>query len=104
MQIDATPRVIHIFLHPFADVACVVVHREVQLFVAAVGFPELVEQLDEKLAVPAPPAHPMEAPRIEVESPAYPYLAVPGVGRSFCSPLRIQQKPTLGLVSSLVSS
>src|SRR5215210_98398 len=29
---------------------------------------------------------------------------VPGVRRGFCFPLRIQQKPTLGLVSSLVSS
>src|SRR5215203_5849317 len=29
---------------------------------------------------------------------------VPGVLRRFCLPLRIQQKPTLGLLSSLVSS
>src|SRR5215210_5137317 len=29
---------------------------------------------------------------------------VPGVRRGFCFPLRIQQKPTLGLDSSLVSS
>src|SRR5215210_8431579 len=29
---------------------------------------------------------------------------VPGVRRGFCFPLRIQQKPTLGLVSSFVSS
>src|SRR5918997_2939796 len=29
---------------------------------------------------------------------------VPGVRRGFCFPLRIQQKPPLGLVASLVSS
>src|SRR5919202_432078 len=76
MQIDAAPRVLHILLHPFAQVAAVVVHREVQLPVAAVGSAQMVEQLDEKLAVPALPGHPVQAPRLEVQRPRNPRLAV----------------------------
>src|SRR5215212_2096595 len=76
IQTDATPGALHVFPHPLACVAAVVVCREVQLFVAAVSPPQMVEQLDEKLAVLAPPAHPMEAPRLDVERPANPCLAV----------------------------
>src|SRR5918994_1122451 len=47
-----------------------------QLLVAAVRPPELVEQLDEKLVVSAFSGDPVEAPRLEVERPADPHLAV----------------------------
>src|SRR5687767_12572966 len=47
-----------------------------QLLVAAVCPPELVEQLDEKLVVSAFSGDPVEAPRLEVERPADPHLAV----------------------------
>jgi len=48
----------------------------------------------------------MEATRSELERPTDPHTLplVPGVRSGFCFPLGIQQKPTLGLVSSLVSS
>src|SRR3954452_11680047 len=76
MQIDAPFRVLHVFLHPLAHVAAVVVHREVQFPVAAVGSSQLVEQPDEQLAVPALPGHPVQAPRLEVQRPRDPHLAV----------------------------
>src|SRR5215210_2086285 len=76
IQTDATPGVLHVFPHPLACVAAVVVCCEVQLFVAAVSPAQMVEQLDEKLSVLAPRGHPMEAPRLEVERPANPCLAV----------------------------
>src|ERR687897_2842547 len=47
-----------------------------QLLVAAVRPPELVEQLDEKLVVSAFSGDPVEAPRLEVERPGNPHLAV----------------------------
>src|SRR5918994_4280383 len=47
-----------------------------QLLVAAVRPPELVEELDEKLVVSAFSRDPVEAPRLEVERPADPHLAV----------------------------
>ena len=48
----------------------------------------------------------METPRVKVECSANPHLAVGprSLGSVLCLPFRIQQKPTLGLVSSLVSS
>src|SRR5215216_638006 len=76
MQTDATPGVLHVFLHPLARVACVVVRRQVQLLVAAVGPAQLVEQPYEQFVVPALPGHPVQTPRGEVESPADPHLAV----------------------------
>src|SRR5215210_829593 len=76
IQTDATLGVLHVLPHPLACVACVVVCGEVQLFVAAVSPAQMVEQLDEKLSVLAPRGHPMEAPRLEVERPANPCLAV----------------------------
>src|SRR5215211_3044218 len=76
MQTDATPGALHVFLHPLARVACVVVRRQVQLLVAAVGPAQLVEQPYEQFVVPALPGHPVQTPRGEVESPADPHLAV----------------------------
>src|SRR5215210_5253204 len=76
MQIDAPFRVLHVLLNPLAHVAAVVVHREVQFLVAAVGSSHLVEQPDEQLAVPALRGHPVQAPRLEVQRPRDPHLAV----------------------------
>ena len=76
MEIDASFRVLHVLLDPFTDVACVVINGEVKLLVAAVDPPEMVEQLDEKLAVPALPRDPVQASRVEVERPGNPHLAV----------------------------
>src|SRR5215211_4824343 len=105
IQTDATPGALHVFPHPLACVAAVVVCREVQLFVAAVSPPQMVEQLDEKLAVLAPPHTQWKRPVLMLSAPLIHALQlVPGVRRGLCLPLRIQQKPTLGLVSSLVSS
>src|SRR5919112_1389539 len=56
----------------------------------------------QRVQIDATPRHPMEAPRLEVESPANPYLAVGSRGgKELLFAFRIQQKPTLGLVSSL---
>src|SRR5215212_7282214 len=76
MQTDAPCRVLHVVLDPFAGMACVVVHGQVQFFVTAVGPAQLFEQFDEQLAVLSLSRHPMEAPRLEVERPADPHLAV----------------------------
>src|SRR5919107_4632008 len=76
MQTDATPGVLHVFLHPLARVACVVVRRQVQLLVAAVGSAQLLEQPYEQFVVPALPGHPVQTPCVEVQSPADPHFAV----------------------------
>src|SRR5919107_2099068 len=76
MQTDATPGVLHVFLRPLARVACVVVRRQVQLLVAAVGPAQLVEQPYEQLVVPALPDHPVQTPCGEVQSPADPHFAI----------------------------
>src|SRR5918994_882076 len=76
MQTDATPAALHVFLHPLARVACVVVRRQVQLLVAAVGPAQLVEQPYEQFVVPALPDHPVQTPCGEVQSPADPHFAV----------------------------
>ena len=66
MQTDASARILHVSLDPLAYVAAVVVHREVQLLVAAVGPAQLVEQPDEQLAVPTLPRDPVETTRLKV--------------------------------------
>src|SRR5215218_4654934 len=92
MQTDATPAILHIFLYSFADVAAVVVNGQVQLLMTVVGSPELVEQLDEKLAVPTPSRDPMEAPRLEAQRPADPHLAIGAWGAK--GPLFTSAHPT----------
>src|SRR4051794_20240630 len=83
----------------------IIICGQMQFFVAAVGFAQLVEQLDEQLPILAVPRNPMEASCFEVERSGDPHLRfVPGVLSGLCLPFRIQQKPTLGLVSSRVSS
>lgn len=65
---------------------------------ASVDSPEMVEQLDEKLAVPAPPTHPVEASRLEVERPGNPHLAVGAGGREgSLSPFSHPAKAHLGI-------
>src|ERR687897_4847 len=76
MQTDAPRRLLHVFFDAFAQMAAVVVCGKMQLLVAAVRPPELVEELDEKLVVSAFSRDPVEAPRLEVERPADPHLAV----------------------------
>ena len=48
MQPDAPRQVLHVFLHSLACVACVVVHRKVQVLMAAVTLAQMVEQPDMK--------------------------------------------------------
>ena len=104
MEIDASFRVLHVLLDSFACVACVVVHRQVQLFVTAVGSAQYFEQFDQQLAVHSPVTQ-WKRPVLKVSAPLIHTLRlVPGVLSRLCSPFRIQQKPTLGLISSLVSS
>ena len=77
MQPDAPRQVLHVFLHSLARVACVVVHRKVQVLMAAVTLAQMVEQPDEKLLVCAFPQDPMKTSRGEVvERPGDPHLAV----------------------------
>src|SRR5215211_3331181 len=76
MQTDAPCRALHVLLDPPAGMARVVVHGQVQFFVAAVGPAQLFEQFDEQLAVLSLSRNPMEAPRLEVERPADPHHAV----------------------------
>src|SRR5829696_9066029 len=70
IQTDATPGVLHVSPDPLACVTAVVVCGEVQLFVAAVSPPQMVEQLDEKLPVLAPEQRPRTAPSVVVEGGA----------------------------------
>jgi hypothetical protein len=70
--------------------------------VRAVGSSQQIQQLHKQLVVLALSSHPAQAARMEVERPTDPLrLAVCPWSRKglLCLPLRIQQKPTLGLVS-----
>ena len=93
-------------LDHLGGVACVVVHRQVQPSVATVGPTQPIEQFEEQLLVLALSYHPVKATRFrKLSAPEiHTFRLVPGVFSGRRSPLRIQQKPTLGFVSSLVSS
>src|SRR4029450_1102837 len=109
MQTDAPRRLLHVFFDPFAQMAAVVVCGKMQLLVAAVGPPELVEELDEKLVVSAFSADPVQAPRLEVEPPANPHFEVGALGprgaQRLLFPSAHPAKAPLGVgLPSLVSS
>src|SRR5215216_7542178 len=70
IQTDATPGVLHVSPDPLACVTAVVVCGEVQLFVAAVSPPQMVEQLLEALTRLLPEQRPRTAPSVVVEGGA----------------------------------
>jgi hypothetical protein len=87
-------------------VATIVVYGQMQVLVAAVDPSKLFEKSFKNsssfLCCPLTqwkrPVEKLSAPEIHT------FLLVPGVvGSRLCLPLRIQQKPTLGFVSILVS-
>src|SRR5215211_5000398 len=105
MQTDAPCRALHVLLDPPAGMARVVVHGQVQFFVAAVGPAQLFEQFDEQLAVLSLAPDPMEAPALEVERPADPHFAVRPRGlQRFLLALAhpAEADPRVGLDSGLV--
>src|SRR5215203_77510 len=106
VQMDASARILYVFLDLFAGVARVVVCCQVQLPMATIGSAQLIEQLDEQLVVLAFSPHPVKSARSEIERPGDPHLVVGARGfqRALVAFAHPEHKPTLGLVSSLVSS
>jgi hypothetical protein len=106
MQIDAPFGVLHIPLDPLADMTAVVVWGQMESLVATLGSAQsLSSSLMNSSSFLRSPATQWKMPVLKLSAPLIHTLGlVPGVRRCFCFPLRIQQKPTLGLVCSLVSS
>src|SRR3982750_2580440 len=65
----------HVFLNPFADVAAIVVHRQVQALVA-VDSAQFFKKLQKQLVVFALSCNPVEATRREVQCSGEPHLTV----------------------------
>src|SRR3954468_24153674 len=76
MQLNTLSRILHVLLNSLADMAAVVVHRQIQLSVATVGPSQFIEQLHEQLVVFALSGYPMKTTRSEVERPTDPHLVV----------------------------
>src|SRR5919199_5509538 len=76
MQAYALAFFSQVFLNPVAGVARIVVRCQVQLLMAAIGPPEVFEQLHEQLGILAIPDHPVQATRSEVERSADPRFSI----------------------------
>src|SRR5215207_811786 len=76
MQPQPLPVGGEVLLDSFASVARIVVYGQVQLAVTAVDPTQLLEQLQEQLAVFVRPAHPVKTALREVERPRDPHLLV----------------------------
>ena len=104
MQANASSRILQVLRDSLAGMASVVVCSQVQLLVRAVGSSQPSSSFINSSSF-LRSALTQRTARMEVERPTDPRLAVcPWSRKGLCLPLRIQQKPTLGLVSSLVSS